>query len=365
MPLGLNRKGDFRNGNPINLPHEFGNVVAGSSEPYGNVQPQSNTTLDSNPVGTGDVGQFGNQVSFSLEMDSASAPVLIVAPGGTGTINCNLTNLLGANSATLSYFGAPSGVTLAFAPNPDTGTTVVTVTVGASVPAGEYTVTIVGTVVAPNVEYVNLRLVVAGSVVAPSVALVAHIAANSPSGTTLTTSAVNTTGANFLVITGGTGGGTPSDSKGNTWIAVNGPSATLWYAKNATVGSNHTFTLSGSAGTLSIACAAFSGLTTNPFESSAASVVTVGTTVTANAVQANTVGDLIIQTLSTFRLSSPPTSASINDSFIVLDTGGFGSGQYGAALAYLIAPSTSAVTPTWTVSTSGTVLVATAAVFAA
>jgi hypothetical protein len=159
---GLVRSGNFSRGTPITLPHEFGNVVAGSNQPSGNVIPQSNPTLDSNPVGTGLT--LGNPVAFSLGMDSASAPVLIVAPGASGTINCNLTNLtnlLGTNSAELTYFGEPEGVTLSFGTNPDTGTSVVTVTVGSSVPAGKYTITIVGTQNPPDTTYADLQLVVA------------------------------------------------------------------------------------------------------------------------------------------------------------------------------------------------------------
>lgn len=160
--MGLVRAGDFRNGNPITLPHTFGNAVAGDAEPFGNEEPQSNTTLDSNPV-TWVVSptHFGNPVSFSLETDSASAPVLIVPPDNAGNISINLTNLLGSNSATLTYYGAPSGVTVTFSTNPDTGMSVATVTVGA-VPAGRYTITVVGTVSGMNIETTNIQLVVAG-----------------------------------------------------------------------------------------------------------------------------------------------------------------------------------------------------------
>jgi hypothetical protein len=45
----------------------------------------------------------------------------------------------------LTYSGAPVGVTLAFVPNPDTSTSVCTITVGAAVPAGKYAITITGT----------------------------------------------------------------------------------------------------------------------------------------------------------------------------------------------------------------------------
>jgi hypothetical protein len=159
MPRGLVRSGDFRNGTPIVLPHNFGNVVGGENEPFGNVEPQPNPRLAGNPVDwTPSPTHFGNQVSFLLQ---TVPPVVVVAPGGTGTVDINLTNLKGTNSAELTYFGEPSGVSLAFAPNPDTSTTVVTVTVGSGVPPGRYVITVVGTEVSPDIEYVQLNLTIA------------------------------------------------------------------------------------------------------------------------------------------------------------------------------------------------------------
>ena len=158
MPQGIVRSGDFRKGTPVILPHQYGNPVAGKNEPFGSPQPQSNPALSKNQVTWGPTpSHFGNQVSFSLQ---SVPPIVIVAPGGVGTTSINLTNRLGVNSATLTYSGAPVGVTLAFAPNPDTGIAVVTITVGASVPAGRYTITVLGTAVTPNIEDVKIQLVV-------------------------------------------------------------------------------------------------------------------------------------------------------------------------------------------------------------
>jgi hypothetical protein len=163
-PFGFVRSGSFRDGTPLTLPHEFGNLVAGDEEPFGNVEPQSNPTMFENQINwTISPEHFGNQVSFSLQVPS----VVIVSPGDTGTTNINLTNLLGTNSATLSYFGAPVGVTVAFAPNPDTTTSIATVTVGSSVPVGRYVITVVGTETTPNIEYTKIHLVVAAGNLTP------------------------------------------------------------------------------------------------------------------------------------------------------------------------------------------------------
>jgi len=155
--MGIVRAGDFRKGNPVVLPKNFGNLVGGS-EPFGSPQPQSNSSMFENLVTwTPNSAVFGNQVSFSLQTVPS---VLVVAPNSAGTTDINLTNLLGSNSATLTYYGAPVGVTVAFGTNPDTGTSVATVTVGANVPAGRYTITVVGTVSGTNIETTNIQLVV-------------------------------------------------------------------------------------------------------------------------------------------------------------------------------------------------------------
>ena len=157
MPQGLVRSGDFRKGTPIVLPHQFGNSV-GSPEPFGNIEPQPNTTLFENQVTwTPSPAHFGNQVSFSLQ---TVPPVVVVPAGSSGNTDINLTNLLGSSSATLTYYGAPAGVSVAFGTNPDTGLSIATITVGANVPIGRYTITVVGTVSGTNVETTNIQLVV-------------------------------------------------------------------------------------------------------------------------------------------------------------------------------------------------------------
>jgi hypothetical protein len=156
MPSGKINSGDYRQGTPITAGHAVGTPVSLPMN-FGNPEPQANASLNSNAVSwTPSPTQFGNTVGFSLQTVS---PIVNVAPGGTGTTNINLTRLLGTPSPTLTYSGAPAGVTLAFAPNPDTGTSVCTVTVGASVPAGRYTITIVGTS-GTEVDTTNLHLVV-------------------------------------------------------------------------------------------------------------------------------------------------------------------------------------------------------------
>lgn len=66
MPRGLNRSGDFRNGTPITLPHEFGTPVDLTTKDFGN---EVNWTPDpayfGNPVTwtTPTPDHFGNPVT--------------------------------------------------------------------------------------------------------------------------------------------------------------------------------------------------------------------------------------------------------------------------------------------------------------
>ncbi len=156
MPAGKVSSGDFRKGTPILVPHQFGTPVV-KPEPQGNVIPQSNPTLDSNPVTwTPSPTHFGNQVGFSLQ---AVPPIVIVEQGGTGSTSIILTVLLGSPSATLTSSGAPVGVVVSFTTNPETSQSTAEITVGATVPVGKYTITVTGTS-GTEAENTNIHLIV-------------------------------------------------------------------------------------------------------------------------------------------------------------------------------------------------------------
>jgi len=158
MGIGKVNSGDFRNGTPIILPHQFGNPVS-SPEPFGNVIPQANSSLNSNPVTwTPSATHFGNTVEFSLQ---SVPPIIIIEQGDSAAVNINLTQLLDSPTATLTFSGAPTGVTISFAPTPDTGTSVATITVGATVPVGKYTIEVDGAG-ASETNRTNIHLVVVG-----------------------------------------------------------------------------------------------------------------------------------------------------------------------------------------------------------
>src|SRR5262245_14682595 len=89
-----------------------------------------------------------------------------------------------------------------------------------------------------------------------AISLVASLTA-APGGSGGTTAAIDTTGADLLTFSCAYYSGlsptlTVSDSKGNTWIGLTDRAANerghrYYYAKNATVGTGHTFTVSATA----------------------------------------------------------------------------------------------------------------------
>lgn len=98
---------------------------------------------------------------------------------------------------------------------------------------------------------------------------ISRIAKTSAAGNSggATTPAVNTTGANLLILATSQydSGAIVSDSKNNTWVALTAKGfvafarAQFWYCKNPVVGAGHTFSALGAASYCSLAVSAYSG----------------------------------------------------------------------------------------------------------
>jgi hypothetical protein len=187
-------------------------------------------------------------------------------------------------------------------------------------------------------------------------ALIAHASSSSAGCTSApaVTSALNTTGANFLVMTISDYGvssalSAVSDSKGNTWIHLTNynnaqDNTTIWYAKNATVGTNHTFSASGSC--ISISVMAFSNMdTANPFDVQNGNGCISCSTLQTGSVTPSTDYSLIVATLGSNGFGVIP---SINLGFTRLDFK-LNNNTETNANAYLIQTTAASVNPTWTV----------------
>lgn len=170
-----------------------------------------------------------------------------------------------------------------------------------------------------------------------------------------TTGSIDTTGASLLVMClyefSGTGPGTPTDSKSNTWTGLtatsaNGVRTTIWYSVNPTVGTGHTFTYNISATYPAIHALSFSGVsTTSPFDVQNGGSATSTTSAQPGSVTPTADGELLISALGT---AGVITSPSINSSFTAdLSTTYSGAVNFGGNTAYYVQPTAAAINPTW------------------
>lgn len=193
-----------------------------------------------------------------------------------------------------------------------------------------------------------------------AIALVQQAAAGSADSNAVTTSGVDTTGANLLVIGLSSYQSatrpTISDNKGNTWTALTNYETsalerhTIFYAKNAIVGSGHTFTASGTACFPAICAMAFSGAdASNPFdvENGATHGIGGGTTIATGSVSPSLNNELVFTAQGGATTGS---SMTIDSGFTLGSTqvNLNGATNFSGACAYLIQTTKGAVSPTWT-----------------
>ena len=167
------------------------------------------------------------------------------------------------------------------------------------------------------------------------------------------TGAIDTTGANLIVISVGfysAGTGlTVSDSKGNTWLPLTLRTTSsghqrFFYAQAALVGSGHTFTVTGTSIYPAIHVRAFAGATATPFDLQAGATNS-GSSLATGSITPTQPGALVVSGLcfdSTATVSVAPT--------MTVTQSPFGSGvAFGGALGYLVQTTAAAVNPTWTI----------------
>jgi Concanavalin A-like lectin/glucanases superfamily len=184
-----------------------------------------------------------------------------------------------------------------------------------------------------------------------TIAAVANAIAYSSDHATVTTSGIDTTGANLVVVCIWWYGGSPSslaDSKSNTWIPltpqVSGGvyNVQLYYCAGGTVGAGHTFT--GTAAYSAMAVEAFSGAAASPFLGETGTETGSNVTslhpgsITPGANGALLVAGADIGPTGTLTIDSGFTAAVLDTSFANYEGGG---------IAYLIQGASAAVNPTW------------------
>lgn len=186
--------------------------------------------------------------------------------------------------------------------------------------------------------------------------LVAHVGTGG-SANGVTSGAIDTTGANLLVINvawypGVTDPLTITDSKSNTWTALTqhgtgGAGATtehqrLYYCFGGTVGSGHTFTGSGVGSFPSIQVQAWSGIASSPFDQENGNQVTSATSITVGSITPSQATTLFIAGAA---FDGTAVSGNITVSgFTSSDINAYSAGNFiGGAMFYLVL---SAATPT-------------------
>lgn len=187
------------------------------------------------------------------------------------------------------------------------------------------------------------------------VSLVSHVGAASSTGNTITTAAINTTGATFIYLALSiqqASSQTVTDSFGNTYIGYSSTNAfglarvIVYYCANPIVGANHTFTVTTTANYPALAVAAFSGVHGATDRGAALGSSSAVTTQQPGSITPVNAGDLLVTSLCT---SSTVLTATVDSGFTVTDFVDHASANYGVALAWLAGGSPAAVNPTWTV----------------
>ncbi len=188
--------------------------------------------------------------------------------------------------------------------------------------------------------------------------LVAHTGAQSTNTNGITTAAIDTTGATLLVMAVGRQDTTDSgvsDSKGNTWVTLatvaSGVKITIYYVKNATVGSGHTFSTGADASSFPvIAVQAWSGNDTTQNVDQAN--VAFGATGTVSTLQPGSVtpsqDNELLVSACVMNFGTAPT---VGSGFTNSDGFALSSGlAYGMSMSYFTQSTAAALNPTYTAS---------------
>ncbi len=191
--------------------------------------------------------------------------------------------------------------------------------------------------------------------------LVANTGKQAVSGEGPTTDAIDTTGANLIVI-GVTWYSqvqdmTLSDSKGNTWTPLTQVDKDDWttqmfYAYAPTVGSGHTFTAGGSATYSTIEVSAWSGAASSPFDQQS-TFQTNGSSIQPGSITPTEDNELVVTHFGQRDNANPGT---VNSGYTITDAfGNLGGHALGGSMAYIIQTSAAATNPTWSTDSGGLV----------
>jgi hypothetical protein len=185
--------------------------------------------------------------------------------------------------------------------------------------------------------------------------LLSHTGGGSTNTNSVTTSGIDTTGANLLVavLADYSSSGTPTitDSLGNSWTVSSAttsapnPRCRIAHCVPTSTGAAHTFTSSGTATYPSIAVLAFSGAHASPLDQENGASGNGVTSQQAGSVTPSQNDELIIAGIG---LGNSSVTASISAGYTITDQVTFnGSQHFQVVAAYKIQTSAAAENPTW------------------
>ncbi len=195
------------------------------------------------------------------------------------------------------------------------------------------------------------------------ISIIAHTAAGSTNGTSVTTSSIDTSTANLIIISISSTSGTnvPTDSKGNTWTLIRTDTAStlrckMFYCVNPTVGTGHTFS-TGSSTFPTICVLAVNNANATPLDQQNGNTTLSNVnSLASNSVTPGQNMEIIVTAIGT---GNAYATISINSGFIISDSVSLvGSQHVTGGLAYKIQSTAGAENPTW----SWTTLATTAAI---
>jgi len=164
-----------------------------------------------------------------------------------------------------------------------------------------------------------------------------------------TSTAIDTTGATLLVMSVSLWTAhAVSDSKGNTWVPLTERVSTqlrhrLYYCLTPTVGTGHTFTLTGANFYPSMFVYAFAGVASYQVESGA--IAASGASLASGSLTPSTAGALVVTGVCGFNAASTDTVTP--SGFAVTTITGVGGTNLHGSAAWLIQATAAAIDPTW------------------
>ncbi len=191
-------------------------------------------------------------------------------------------------------------------------------------------------------------------------ALIAMTSAGSANSTSVTTSPINTTGANLIVISVSSYSLATApdflDSKGNTWTALTAKTSStcrsrLFYRDIPTTDAAHTFTAQTGVTYPSIAVAAFSGSLASPFDQESGAFNNSSVT----SIQPGSITPSQGNCLLIAGITGYGTSQLINSGFTASTVDVGGSLHFAGGIAYKIKTDSLAENPTWSWTTAAEV----------